>query len=221
MALRQLDVSNNDVRDDGATSLAAGLAMNCVLHTLALRSNNIGVAGAAALGGMLEVNGSLRSLSLTFNLLGAAGMQALAEAFEWNTALVRLGDEIIPSRSSAPTNLESDLRDVVYPGSQGREAWEAALFNNFTLCELNGVSGVSAQLERNVSRKRRVCLCSFSFFPPKTYFFFFFFLRCAVQTGYSVAARHEALQHRAHSSGLYPSRCVCVCCVCVWYCGVC
>jgi len=68
-----------ELRDIGATSLAAALCTNSTLRRLYLQLNQIGDQGAQALAGALCINTTLLILDLQGNQIGDGGAQALIE----------------------------------------------------------------------------------------------------------------------------------------------
>ncbi|KAM9834904.1 uncharacterized protein ACBT44_014800 isoform 1-T1 [Syngnathus typhle] len=77
--LSHLDLSGNDLHDDGLEALAAGLAKpQCTLQVLRLESCNLSKKSCEALASVLSSPGSLRELNLGFNDLRDDGLEALA-----------------------------------------------------------------------------------------------------------------------------------------------
>lgn len=83
-SLTHLNLSNNNIPDKGAVSVAYLLDVTCgsMLTFLNLNSNRISDTGAKALAGQLRGNHMLATLDLGYNLIGSTGGVALAEAFE-------------------------------------------------------------------------------------------------------------------------------------------
>ncbi|XP_037116564.1 LOW QUALITY PROTEIN: uncharacterized protein LOC119128354 [Syngnathus acus] len=78
-SLRELDLSDNDLRDDGLEALAAGLAKpQCTLQVLRLQLCKLSKKSCEALASVLSSPGSLRELDLGFNDLRDDGLEALA-----------------------------------------------------------------------------------------------------------------------------------------------
>ncbi|KAM9771953.1 NACHT, LRR and PYD domains-containing protein 12-like [Syngnathus typhle] len=78
-SLRELDLSGNDVRDDGLEVLAAGLAKpHCTLQVLELWGCKLSKKSCEALAFVLSSPGNLRELDLSNNDLGDDGVEALA-----------------------------------------------------------------------------------------------------------------------------------------------
>ncbi|XP_067084506.1 NACHT, LRR and PYD domains-containing protein 12-like isoform X2 [Osmerus mordax] len=77
--LRQLDLSNNDLKDAGMKLLSAGLGNPlCKLETLRLSGCHITEEGCASLGSVLKSTSFLRQLDLSNNDLKDAGMKLLS-----------------------------------------------------------------------------------------------------------------------------------------------
>ncbi|XP_062307505.1 NACHT, LRR and PYD domains-containing protein 12-like isoform X1 [Osmerus eperlanus] len=77
--LRQLDLSNNDLKDAGMKLLSAGLGNPlCKLETLRLSVCHITEEGCASLGSVLKSTSFLRQLDLSNNDLKDAGMNLLS-----------------------------------------------------------------------------------------------------------------------------------------------
>lgn len=76
--LRSLAIAENDIEDDGAEALAKALRSLPSLEFLDLSANAIGPQGAAALASALPLLRELAALDLSDNPLGASGGHALA-----------------------------------------------------------------------------------------------------------------------------------------------
>ena len=83
-------MSEREIGDEGAISLASALKWNTSLLYLYLGNNEIGDKGAIALAEALKANTSLQMLTLTRNYIGDKGAISLAEAIKWNTSLQTL-----------------------------------------------------------------------------------------------------------------------------------
>jgi Ran GTPase-activating protein (RanGAP) involved in mRNA processing and transport len=66
-----MNLSSNQLEDEGAALLAAALRSNRVLLSLDLRNNNVSDAGAVALAECLQANCTLTELQLNSNWIGA------------------------------------------------------------------------------------------------------------------------------------------------------
>ncbi|CAG9460351.1 unnamed protein product [Pedinophyceae sp. YPF-701] len=91
-ALRALDLSSNDLRDDGARAIARALSeddsgLKHTLEVLRLGRNAIGGCGTAALASALRNNTTLRELSLAQNQIGHRGAGELGALLACNSAL--------------------------------------------------------------------------------------------------------------------------------------
>ncbi|KAM9812219.1 NACHT, LRR and PYD domains-containing protein 3-like [Syngnathus typhle] len=77
--LRHLDLSYNDLYDDGLEALAAGLAKpQCTLQVLRLSRCNLSKKSCEVLASVLSSPCNLRDLDLSYNLLYNDGLEALA-----------------------------------------------------------------------------------------------------------------------------------------------
>ena len=75
-SLHVLNLSTNDIRDDGAIILAEGLKFNCPLKELDLSGNNITTTGATAI---MNYACPLRSLTFSYNDIGDDGAKQVAD----------------------------------------------------------------------------------------------------------------------------------------------
>ncbi|KAJ3169646.1 hypothetical protein HDU88_000837 [Geranomyces variabilis] len=81
----------------GIRALADGLSVNQSLEELDLRNNKIGPDGATTLAHCLKHNLTLRKLDLRWNNIGLTGSRALVDLLKWNTALEEIqlaGNEV-------------------------------------------------------------------------------------------------------------------------------
>ena len=94
--LRMLDFSYNQIRSEGAVTIATMLKTNTSLQELYLHECSIDSSGGVELGTALERNKTLRKLSLSKNALGDDGVRGLIVGLENNSSLEELrldGDE--------------------------------------------------------------------------------------------------------------------------------
>jgi len=115
-SLATVDLSHNDIGDNGGRKIARALAENMsisklslndvqlskvgpffkalqnnlVLRDLSLRGNRLGADGAAALAKLIKLNTTLRSLDVSNCQLGALGAKWLAKNLQTNTTLTTL-----------------------------------------------------------------------------------------------------------------------------------
>jgi hypothetical protein len=93
-SLRELQLTQNQVGDDGAAALAEVLSRKgaCALQTLSLANNGVTDVGAAALAAALvkEPRGPLTSLDLGGNTVSNSGATAFAGMLEHNTRVTEL-----------------------------------------------------------------------------------------------------------------------------------
>ena len=85
-----LDLSNNCIKDKGATALGTMLESNSTLLDLDAGWNHIGEAGSAALFEGMADNESLKTLQVGWNRVGQKGGEALGRMFFHNKTLERI-----------------------------------------------------------------------------------------------------------------------------------
>uniref|UniRef100_UPI0037E9956C NLR family CARD domain-containing protein 3-like isoform X2 n=1 Tax=Semicossyphus pulcher TaxID=241346 RepID=UPI0037E9956C len=99
-SLRELDLSNNDLRDSGVKLLSAGLEnLNCNLNTLWLSGCLITEEGCASLASALS-SSHLRELDLSYNHPGDSGVKLLSAGLEdplWNLNRLRTQKSYCPA----------------------------------------------------------------------------------------------------------------------------
>uniref|UniRef100_A0A4W6CQ33 NACHT domain-containing protein n=1 Tax=Lates calcarifer TaxID=8187 RepID=A0A4W6CQ33_LATCA len=96
-SLRDLDLSNNDLKDSGLKTLSVGLkSPHCSLETLSLSGCLITEEGCASLVSALRSNPShLRELDLSYNHPGDSGVKLLSAGLEdpdWRLDTLRYGE---------------------------------------------------------------------------------------------------------------------------------
>ena len=169
-SLTSLDLRDNSIDDEGASSLSEALRVNTSLTSLYLSHNYFEHEGARSLSEALRVNTSLTSLDLSVNSIGAEGASSLSEALRVNTSLTSLdlsvnsiGDEGASSLSEAlrmNTCLTSLHLSVNSIGDEGASSLSEALRMNTCLTSLHlsvnsigdeGASSLSEALRVNTS----------------------------------------------------------------------
>ncbi|XP_061124921.1 NACHT, LRR and PYD domains-containing protein 3-like isoform X2 [Syngnathus typhle] len=138
-SLRELDLSHNDLRDDGLEALAARLAKpQCTLQVLGLQCCNLSKKSCEALASVLSSSCSLRELDLSLNDLYDDGLEALATGLAKpqctlqglkliHCNLSKKSCEVLASVLSSPGSLrELELGDNDL-GDDGLEALAAGL----------------------------------------------------------------------------------------------
>ena len=103
--LRELNLSRNNIQDDGATAIAQGLlkSSDSKLHVLDLSWNSLTNEGAIALAHVLKEKSILRSLKLASNAIGDEGVNAIADALHSDLALIEL--DIVGNQMHNPSGL--------------------------------------------------------------------------------------------------------------------
>lgn len=90
VALRTLDLSNNDIDDTGIFAIADLLIANTTISDMNLAGNRIGCVGGAALGTCLIYNTSLRTLILDRNEIGDSGSWSYLWFWLSSNAMLRM-----------------------------------------------------------------------------------------------------------------------------------
>ncbi|KAM3872162.1 protein NLRC3-like [Diretmus argenteus] len=121
-SLRELDLSNNDMRDSGVKLLCAGLqSPDCRLHTLRLSGCLVSEEGCASLASALSSNPShLRELDLSYNHPGDSGVKLLSAGLEnphcrlttFRLSGCRLSERSCDALASLLSSQSSSLRDL-------------------------------------------------------------------------------------------------------------
>ena len=88
--LQKLDLSNNNLSDDGTATISDGLKSNRTLLELNLSNNNLYDDGAAAISDGLKSNNSLQILNMNNNKITSKGVEKVTEAIKVNTTLQKL-----------------------------------------------------------------------------------------------------------------------------------
>lgn len=90
--VEHIDLRGNNIRSDGATSIAQLLKVNTSIQTISLEWNCIGIweTGIQSLADALSVNRTLVELDLRNNKIGPQGIRSLSIALKHNTSLKRI-----------------------------------------------------------------------------------------------------------------------------------
>ncbi|XP_056234358.1 NLR family CARD domain-containing protein 3-like [Seriola aureovittata] len=116
-SLRDLDLSNNNLRDSGVKLLCAGLeSPHCTLEGLSLSGCLITEEGCASLASALSSNPShLRELDLSYNHPGDSGVKLLSLGLEdphWRLDSLRVGrNRVIKASRDKTLNVLGDAED--------------------------------------------------------------------------------------------------------------
>ena len=85
--LQKLDLSNNNLSDDGAATISDGLKTNRTLLELNLSNNNLSDDGAATISDGLKTNRTLLELNISQNSITDKGAQEIAKAIKTHSSL--------------------------------------------------------------------------------------------------------------------------------------
>jgi Ran GTPase-activating protein (RanGAP) involved in mRNA processing and transport len=91
MSLKELNLGSNSIGKDGATAIAMVLQENGALKKLVLDSNTVGLSGVTAIFDSLKNNSTLEGISLRGNRLDSTAAAVIARALKSNTTLQELG----------------------------------------------------------------------------------------------------------------------------------
>lgn len=146
-ALRLLDLSNNNLGDEGATRIAEVLPQNTTLIRLNLNYNKIGFKGARKLWAGLAENTRLKTLNLKGNLIGDMGTMALDSGLLTNSTLLSLdlaenhitqsGSLRVVEALRVSKGLEELMMQGNIVGEDAGVSFAQTLKNNKTLATLN------------------------------------------------------------------------------------
>ena len=89
-ALQNLDLSNNNLCDDGAVTISDGLKYNNTLLELNISQNNITNEGTKNITKAIQVNTTLRKLDISNNILSDDGATAISNCLKCNSCLLEL-----------------------------------------------------------------------------------------------------------------------------------
>ena len=88
----QLDLSYNDIRPEGAKSLADALKVNASLTSLVIHANKLGDEGIDAMATALKESSTskLASLGVRFNGIGSKGAESLAAYLAVSASMTKM-----------------------------------------------------------------------------------------------------------------------------------
>ena len=122
LCVKELYLDNNQIRAEGATSVARMLSRDKCLKTLSLANNPIGSVGAMALASAIELNSTLEKLNLSRCNIDDKGVQKLAASLKKNTSLKILNLDGNPISSDGIHS----LFNCIYNTSDGiTSLWES------------------------------------------------------------------------------------------------
>ena len=161
--ISHLDLSNNNISDAVATTLAQALHHNSTLKYLILGKNNISDVGATELAQALHYNSTLKELNLNNNNISVVGATALAQALPHNSTLKRLNLNNNSISDVGATDLaqalhhNSTLKELILSHNNisdvgATELAQALLRHNSTLNELwlHGNAGIGEEGTRQL-----------------------------------------------------------------------
>ena len=89
-ALQRLDLSNNNLSDDGAVTISDGLKNNNTLLELNISHNNITNKGIKNITESIQVNTTLKKLDLSHNVISDDGTVTISDGLKNNNTLLEL-----------------------------------------------------------------------------------------------------------------------------------
>jgi len=149
----QLDLSDNQIGDTGASALAAALSENSVLERFTFEGNDMGEAGARAMATTLGMNTSLKEINIEYNEIGNGAVH-IAQALMSNRTLESINMDC-PDESL-------DAFATCLPHMSGLKALSLRTVDNFTA--EHGRAFCKA-ISRNTVLKE-FYLCERNFFSP-------------------------------------------------------
>ena len=87
-SLLSLDVSNNDIKDNGLTGILKNLPSTLVQFVVSYC--NLVYNGTVSIGEMLKINKTLKFLEISENSIGDGGISAISDGLYVNTTLIQL-----------------------------------------------------------------------------------------------------------------------------------
>ena len=87
-SLQSLEISYNDIKDNGLTRILNNLPSTLV--RLAVSNCNLTYNGAVTIGKMLRINGTIKHLEISTNSIGDDGISAISDGLHVNTTLIQL-----------------------------------------------------------------------------------------------------------------------------------
>jgi len=146
-AVTKLNLSLNNIGDEGAKVIGEVLRTNTTLTQLHLSENNIGDEGAKVIGEVLRTNTTLAQLDLSWNKIGDEGTKVIGEALRINTTLTQLslsknnigneGAKVIGEVLRTNTTLTQLYLSSNNIGYEGAKVIGEVLRTNTTLTQLN------------------------------------------------------------------------------------
>ncbi|XP_066537064.1 NACHT, LRR and PYD domains-containing protein 12-like [Hoplias malabaricus] len=146
-SLKELDLSNNNLRDSGVELLFAGLkSPPCKLETLRLVGCSLGDKSCESLGSVLQSVNSLKKLDLSNNVLRDSGVELLSAALKsplckletLRIALCNFGAKSCKSLGSVLQSVNSSLKELDLSNNDLQDSGVEQLFDglNSPHCKL-------------------------------------------------------------------------------------
>ena len=88
--LKYLDISENNIGDDGISAISDSLHVNTTLIQLVAHSCRFKSKGAESVAKMLQANKILKYLDISYNNIGADGTKTITSSIQTNTTLIQL-----------------------------------------------------------------------------------------------------------------------------------
>ncbi|CAF4558765.1 unnamed protein product, partial [Didymodactylos carnosus] len=82
-----LNISNNNISNEGVTSIVDALKINKTVFSLYVSNNNISNEGATSIADALKINTTLKNLDISHNKISNEGATSIADALKTNKTL--------------------------------------------------------------------------------------------------------------------------------------
>ena len=166
LRLKTLDLSDNDIRSEGARMIGDALAVNNRLTWLSLRMNRLGDVGGEAIFGALRYNDTLSYLDLSNNEVGLQSVRALGLAASERCSLITLnlycnslgeygGAALIEAAEASRTIIHLDVRES-YLTSPQEEHITTLMKKRKENYALEIISAQEAVLKEQIQKEVRV-----------------------------------------------------------------
>ena len=133
--LQKLDLSNNDLSDDGAAAISDGLRSNNTLLELNISQNSIADKGTQEIAKAIVINSSLQNINISKNYISSEGLLYFMEALNNNRILQVINITHNNVTRSGFTNIKKCIENLQHP-IQIIASWN----------EINSFGGVVAKI---------------------------------------------------------------------------